>query len=65
MQVYERTGSLEPERDEIGGRAFREVYVQMDTRIEGGSVLPQIPINCLTGAGSVLGTCLKPDRVGF
>lgn len=64
MQVCEWEVSLEPEREEIGGRASTEVYVQTDTSI-GGSALPQVPVNCLVGAGSVFGARLKPDRVGF
>lgn len=38
--------------------------MQMDTYI-GRAVTPQISITCLTGAGSVLGTRLKTDRVDF
>lgn len=51
--------SLEPEGNEIKGRALRAVYLQIDVYWDDLA-----PHEYLLGAGSVLGTCLKFSKVG-
>lgn len=50
---------MEPEGNEIKGRALRAVYLQIDVYWDDLA-----PHEYLLGAGSVLGTCLKFSKVG-